>query len=102
MHPLLNDTDPDLLQCYIAELDRRKVELIQLTINLLDLTLIISALHLALRHPHLPPSIRGALDDFLNQVVPRISEPGTALREVLERGRNPQFDEVPAHADQAH
>lgn len=71
---------------------RRKDERFPVDIDLMGAFQLIAALQLACRHPSFRGPTRAHIEGFARILQARITEPGTAMADVLEQGWNPDLD----------
>ena len=99
------DAEETLCSACVPHLDRETLDLLaraemeafgeyplEMQMTVADVTLLIGALHLALRHPQFPPTTAQAIRAWIAQVGQgvRLLVPG--LAEVVARGDNPAHD----------
>jgi hypothetical protein len=77
---------------YVAALQRVGDDPVVLETRVIEMTVIIAALQLALRHPLFPQDSTAVVAPFVQHVIEQMRAKDLVIAEVLERGNDPQHD----------
>ena len=84
--------DDPLYAQYEAAMRRLSRDPVVLETRVLEMTVIVGALQLALRHPLFPKDSKRVIEPFIASFIAQIKAKDLVIAEVLERGNDPRHD----------
>lgn len=85
-------SDSPSFDAYRAALVRHQEHHVRLEMRVLDLTMLLSALQLSLRHPRFPASVRPYVEGFVSGAIDNLERLNPVLGRTFRAGSDPNHD----------
>lgn len=80
---------------YSAAMQQHAAKTLRVEMNVLQLTMLISTLQLALRHPDYPEGMRAIVEDFLDGAIDNLTRLSPIIGATMLAGNDPTQDGYP-------